>query len=466
LPSRQLVKLTAGPAARRFYPGGMRRERGTGQSEQKNKKFSWPFFWLTTFYVVYCARPTDLIPGLGLIRLAKITGGLAILTLFLSLRKSKRQLKDLPREAYYLLFLMILLSASAVFSPVWRGGAVNAVFDFGKVLFVWIATFLIVTTLSALRRIIFIQSASVALITFAAVVKGHNVPRLVDVIGGFYANPNDMAFAIVLSIPFCLAFLLTTRSVPRKIAWLLAIISMCVALLLTASRAGLIDLAISGTVLLWHFGAKGKRPHLIFAAVLLSAVLWLVAGKQLAVRLSGLFSGGETQEQSTAHESYLERRLLMQKSLEAVEEYPILGLGAGNFIVHSGMWRDVHMSYLQIAVDGGIPVLILYVLFFARGFANLRILSKTKNLDDETVLFVGALKSALVGFVVGACFAPEAYQFFPCFLVCYTSIVLAMVKERERSESLVSGKIVDLASTARRKGSLSRGRLNELIHTR
>jgi len=102
--------------------------------------------------------------------------------------------------------------------------------------------------------------------------------------------------------------------------------------------------------------------------------------------------------------------------------------------VYSGDWHDVHMSYLEIAADGGIPVLILYLMFFARGFVNLRVLGKTRDLDDETVLFVGALKSSLVGFLLGACFAPVAYQFFPYFIVCYTSVLVAIIKERERSQ--------------------------------
>ena len=40
------------------------------------------------------------------------------------------------------------------------------------------------------------------------------------------------------------------------------------------------------------------------------------------------------------------------------------------------------------------------------------------------MLFVGALQSSLVGFVVGACFAPEAYQFFPYFAVAFTATLL------------------------------------------
>ena len=124
----------------------------------------------------------------------------------------------------------------------------------------------------------------------------------------------------------------------------------------------------------------------------------------------------------------------MLRALEGIEEYPILGIGSHNFLTYSRIWHQVHMTYLQICVEGGIPVLILYLMFFGRGFRNLRILRKTKNLDEHTVLFVGALHSSLVGFVVGALFAPEAYQFFPYFAVAFTATLYQTVKEREEEE--------------------------------
>jgi O-antigen ligase len=91
------------------------------------------------------------------------------------------------------------------------------------------------------------------------------------------------------------------------------------------------------------------------------------------------------------------------------------------------------MTYLQIAVEGGIPSLILFLLFFACGFRNLRRIRKRKNLSPELVLFTGALHSVLVGFAVGALFSPEAYQFFPFFAVAYASALLAYVQETERA---------------------------------
>ncbi len=123
---------------------------------------------------------------------------------------------------------------------------------------------------------------------------------------------------------------------------------------------------------------------------------------------------------------------LMGRAVDAIEHYPIFGIGVRNFPTYSLIWHDVHMTYLQICAEGGIAVLILYLMFFWCAFKNLRTLRQTKNLDPDIVLFVGALQSSLVGFVVGACFAPEAYQYFPYFAVAFTATLLQTIKENEQ----------------------------------
>ncbi len=398
--------------------------------QEKKDVLTGAFFWLAAFYVVYCARPTDFVPGLQHIPLAKITALLATGSLFLSAGKSPRKLKDLPPEGFYLIAIIAVLMLSAVLSPVWKGGAVFTTVDFSKVSVAWLLTFLLVTTFQRLKRLILIQSVSVALVTSVALIKGHSVPRLSGVIGGFYSNPNDMAFAIVLSIPFCVAFMISTKGAGRKLLWALAILCMAVALLLTASRAGFIDLIFAGTVCLWQFGIKGRRPALIAGTVIISALLLLFAGRTLLKRFTAIAGAGDSRIEVSAEGSYEERKLLMVRALDAIVHYPILGVGAGNFVVYSGLWKEVHASYLQIAAEGGIPGLLLYLMFFVCGYKNLRHLGKTKSLDKDAVLFVGALKSSLVGFSIGACFAPEVYQFFPYFTVCYTSVLLAMQREQ------------------------------------
>jgi len=397
----------------------------------KKETLTGAFFWLSVFYFVYCARPEDWLPGLSHIPMAKISGFLALAGLLSSLGKAKRGFRDLPREGHYLLALTALLFLSAAFSPVWRGGALVRTLDFSKVFIVWILTFLTVNEFPRLRRLIFIQTASVALICVVSVAKGHSHPRLDGVLGGIYSNPNDLAFAIVLSLPFCLAFFVSSSSALRKIGWLLSMFFMLVAVFLTASRGGFITLVVAGAVCLWHFGVKGRRFYLVIASVFLGVVLMLTAGRRVVDRFFAMSGEVDTTSDNQAYGSFEQRKFLMKKAIEGIERYPILGVGARNFEVYSTVWREVHMTYLQIAVEGGIPAAFLYVMFFYCGFRNLKKLRRRQSADPQIGLFAGALHSSLVGFLVGALFSPEAYQFFPYFAVAYTSAFLMIVEGQE-----------------------------------
>ena len=395
------------------------------------------FFWLSAFYFVYCIRPEDWIHPLSLIPLAKITGIAAFLALLFGAAKGKRKLRDLPPESFYLLAMIAVLMVSSLLSPVWKGGAVSRTLDFSKVYIVWVLTFLLVTDLAKFRKIVYLQAAAVPLICVISIIKGQNTPRLDGVLGGIYSNPNDLAFAIVLSLPFCFMFLLSTRSGLKKLIWAAGMLVMAKALFMTASRGGFITLVVAGAVCLWHYGVKGKRLYLIVATGLAGVILFATEGATLKERFATLWSDDlENSQQRSAYGSYEQRRYLMDRAVEGILEYPVLGMGTRNFEVYSGVWREVHMTYMQIAAEGGIPSLILFLLFFARGFKNLRILRKRKDLPVDIHLFSGALHSSLVGFVVGACFSPEAYQFFPFFAVAYTSALLAYVRETDRVAAL------------------------------
>ena len=405
-------------------------ESGTRPLSEKDS-LTGAFFWLSAFYWVYCARPEDWLPGLDYIPLAKITGFLAFVALLMSIGRAKRGFRDIPKEGQYLLAMTALLFVSAVLSPVWKGGALTRTIDFSKVCIIWVLTFLAVNRFERLLRLILIQTASVALICVVSIVKGHSQPRLDGVLGGIYSNPNDLAFAIVLSLPFCLAFFMSTPSILRKAAWLFAMLSMLIGVFLTASRGGFITLVIAGSVCLWHFGVKGRRFYLIVVTALLGSVLLLTAGRHVIDRFLAISGDVNTKDENRAHGSYEQRKFLMEKAIEGIARYPILGVGVRNFPIYSSVWRDVHMTYLQITVEGGIPAGILYIMFVYGGFKNLKRLRSAKGKDPTHVLFVGALHSSLVGFAVGALFAPEAYQFFPYFFVAYTSVLMAMERERE-----------------------------------
>src|SRR5437588_510596 len=150
----------------------------SGSSPRAKDPFATAFFWLSAFFVVYCARPEDWIPGLRYLPLAKITGLFALIGFLGSMKKSSRRLRDLPLESRYLLAMMGLMLLSGFLSPVWRSGAVLRAIDFFKVYLAWVLIILVVNSFEKLRRIIYIQAASVVIICVVSMLKGSHRLRL------------------------------------------------------------------------------------------------------------------------------------------------------------------------------------------------------------------------------------------------------------------------------------------------
>ena len=122
------------------------------------------YVWLLLFTGVNFARPEDWIPGLSNLPIAAITGGLAVVALMFSLGSYRQRL---PREVIYLILLFVQLWIAVPMSPVWRGGAFNAMRDFTKVLPIIVVMALVLNTIKKIRWLILVETASVATIAAA-----------------------------------------------------------------------------------------------------------------------------------------------------------------------------------------------------------------------------------------------------------------------------------------------------------
>jgi O-antigen ligase len=379
---------------------------------------------LLLFMVVYCARPEDWIPGLSSVPLAKIAGVLALVAFLLSLDQIRQRL---PREVIFVILLTGQLFLTVPMS-VWRGGALNTTLDFAKVVLVVLVMVMAVNTATRLRQLLFIQAASVAAISAVAVWKGRVLGgRLEGVLNGNYSNSNDLAVSIVISLPLCLALLYLSKSAVWRAAWALAMAMMAYATLLTGSRAGFIALAVAVSVCLWEFAIRGRRTYLVALAVVLGVILLIASGSTLRDRLRETFSSADPSS-STAYTSSQQRQQLFWRSLEITAKHPLFGVGPGNFPIVSGSWHVTHNSYTQMSSEGGIPALIFYVTILWYGFRNLARTRRFSTGNTQVKLLAGALRASLAAFVVGSLFASYAYQFFPYFLVAYTTVLLRIAK--------------------------------------
>jgi len=60
----------------------------------------------------------------------------------------------------------------------------------------------------------------------------------------------------------------------------------------------------------------------------------------------------------------------MYRAVDAIEAYPIFGIGVGDFPTYSGVWRDVHMTYLQVAAEGAFRFSLFTCCFSEKRFGT------------------------------------------------------------------------------------------------
>jgi O-Antigen ligase len=386
---------------------------------------------LLLFTFLYYTRPEDVIPGMSVIPLEKIIGGIALIALVSTLA-SGRIKKKFPLELKLMLVLFVHLIVSIPFAY-WRGGAFSVVFGAViKTVTVSSLVTLIVDDFVQLRRLLWVQGASLVVTTMASIAIHHTQSgRLIGALGGIFENPNDLAINIAINLPLCVAFALVTRAGAKTAVWTVGILAMLLGVVLTYSRSGLLAMAVAVVVCLWEFGIRGKRYYLIAGAILLGVVGVgvIVATPHYMTRIESIFRGNI--EGAGDHGSWEARRELLLDSVQEAIHHPVFGIGAGNFGAATLTWRVTHNSYTELAAEGGFPALFLYLAILYLAFRNLRrvrLLSYYQE-NPEIRVFTGALGASLIAFTVGSFFASFEYELFPYFMVGYTSVLYRVCVE-------------------------------------
>ena len=386
---------------------------------------------LLLFTFLYYTRPADLIPGLTFIPLEKIIGGMALIALIVTLA-SGRSKRKLPLEFKLLLVLFAHMALTIPFA-FWRMGAFVTVFErFSKAIVVAFLVTLLVESFEDLRKLLWVQAASLVAITITSILIHHTVKgRLIGALGGIFENPNDLAINISINWPLCLAFLLVARGMARKALWSIGVLVMLLGVVLTYSRSGLLAMIVAVVICIWEFGVKGKRFHLVGVAVLLCVVgAGVVVGTpRYLTRVASIFRGNI--EGSGDRGSMEARQQLLIDSLEEAIHHPIFGVGPGNFGAATLTWRVTHNTYTEFAAEAGFPALFLFLAMMylaARNLRRVRLLPAYRE-NSEIRLFQQALWASLTAFAVGALFASFEYQLFPYFMMAYTSVLYRLASE-------------------------------------
>jgi len=387
---------------------------------------------LVIFSVLYYIRPEDFIPGLAIVPINKIAGGIALAALLFGVPASKRH--RLTAELKILIVLLVHLLLCIPFAY-WRGGAFDTVVNkFSKGVIVALLIYGVTTTVRELRRLLFIQAAAVALVTLASVAAHHMLQgRLMGIQKGILENPNDLAINIAINFPLCVAFMIAARGAAKKLLWGAGLAVMGWAVVATYSRSGLLAMVVTAMVCVWEFGIKGKRPYILMGTVVVAllAVGVVVVTPHYLARMQSIFGGNV--EGSLDRGSFEARQQLLKESIVLTVTHPIFGVGPGNFAAYTGEWRVAHNTYTELSAEAGIPALLLFLALLVLTSRKVRSVRELPGYagSEEIRLWTSALWAALAAYLAGALFASTEYNLFPYFMVGYVCALYQIAGRKE-----------------------------------
>ena len=192
-----------------------------------------------------------------------------------------------------------------------------------------------------------------------------NNGRLGGPLGSNYFDENYLAMLYVLATPVLYYIGVARESLLVRYAIWIFIPLTWHALFLTSSRGGMLSLAVVCTYL--FFRSFDNKASVAMVVGLVLAVVF--QGGLLLTRVDTTIEATERLEQLP--EQKLDPRLISWRvATEIMREYPLLGVGVGNFFHAFPKYSNTHPhvahnTYFQISADSGVFAGLIYLYLFA-----------------------------------------------------------------------------------------------------
>jgi putative inorganic carbon (hco3(-)) transporter len=364
------------------------------------------FLGLLLFIFLQIIRPQDFIPGLQGARLVLY---LMVIMLFgLLLSPVEKKLFRSPQDKYTgVFFLAIVLST---FTLLWFSYILETAIETIKVALIYYFIVIVVNNEDRFEKAVWTMVILMTVVALMGVLQYHGY----DITGagmgfapdkgvwqikgiGNFDNPNDLAYSVVLTIPFALGFLFQTKTfLGRSFALILLAISMY-AIYLTRSRGGQVALvaSLSAWAFFWIKNPRRKRQLIIFAIVGVISVA--------VIQATGY----------REDESAMGRVEAWDAGWQLLKSNPIIGVGKNRFLEHHE--RDTHSSYVRAAAELGLLGLYAFVgMIYGVGLTILNLQKPTLN--EKWRPYHAGFGAFFVSYAVASVFSTRTYDLI--FLTC------------------------------------------------
>lgn len=396
----------------------------------------WGYVGLIAFTAMLLLRPQDQFRGLAPLHLAEICAFIGIGPMLLHRFARRLPVFRVTPETLGLVCFGLVMLATAPFS-IWPGGAFDLFFDsYLKIVIVFLLMMNTLTTPKRLEQLTWLIVCCCGYIAARAVfdyARGVNLiedGRVTGAVSGIFGNPNDLALNMVTFMPAALMVALTRRhSTTRRLIAAAIAALMLATVVFTKSRGGALGMGVMLLAVLF----LGRRVRPGFTAMALAAVLLATPFIPASFWARMQTITNEEQDKLQFTGSSEARRVVMQEGIEAFLDFPLTGVGAGQFKNYNPperkeRWRETHNALIQVAAETGIFGLALFTFLIVRGgmaaARTRRLLSPPRKRSDSDPLklvmsdedrqslyaYTAALTAGLLGWFTCAMFASVAYS--------------------------------------------------------
>jgi len=399
-----------------------------------------PYLGLLTYISFVYLRPQELDPSLLSLKLLSVVGIFSVGAWMVNVvsQRGRESLFKAPNDIFILMFLAVILFSGLL------NGAGTIKDNLQNFLDKLIIHFLIVGSVLSVRRVknfIWLLFGLSAVLAIQGIIQFHMgvglggqtmiEGRIRSI--GFFADPNDLAQALVLLFPFLLMYMFERSSPLQKIPCAILSALFLYAIYLTNSRGGMLSLATVG--MLFFRRKMGNLVGAIVAVVLIAALI--VAGPS---RMSTI----------SADEASAEGRLdAWVSGLQMFKANPLFGVGIGQFTEYHR--RVAHNSFVHGLAEIGFVGMFFWIGMIYMAFRYLHFVQKRTRMAGQSHAATGemsaytdehtgtlpalsslssALQISLIGYLIAAFFLSRTYNLI-LFMLLALAVSLHHTAEKE-----------------------------------
>ena len=373
------------------------------------------FFGLLAFILIVYANPGNWFDGLEDFAFAKIAAGLSLAALAGSWLLYNRRLSVGGTQGKALLALFAIVGASAAWS-FWPKFSFDTFTDGLKYLAIFLLVVNTVDSESRLETAVRVLAIASVIPAVGAAWSHAHGEHLVegDRAGwiGIFANPNDLAYHLVIGVAMILAAssLATTRL--HKFAWLGLLAPIGYGVLLTQSRTGMFAALV--VVLFYVLRSVKRAPLVLGIAAVLTALVMMSPTNPWRTRTDASTAYGEDASARGRYDAW-------RTGVNMVKDRPLYGVGAGAFMIawpeyapgDAGEARSEHNTYIQLVSELGLPALFLFLTVIGAAAFGTMHAAKVKGPLQP---IARGVQAGLIGFVICSVWGGIAWT-WPVYLL-------------------------------------------------